>query len=208
MTSSIINRFSTIATDPLRNFRFYAEFTTANGGVEPFTEKLKSGTGTVTGATTSTAWVGGFSYINGLNVSVTPIQYREGGYNTTVHQVPGMVQFAPVTLQRGLMYGNDQAITWMRGLFGATSTEGLGLNKKTFRVNIKIYVMDHPNAGSGANNTPRMCFEIHNAWISALNYTDLNAASNEIMYETMTLVHEGISMSFTDGSFNPIAITA
>jgi phage tail-like protein len=198
MTSSIINRFSTIATDPLRNFRFYAEFETAEGGTEAFSPKLKSAAGNVTGAGSSTAWVGGFSYINGLNMSVTPIQYREGGYNTTVHQVPGMVQFAPVTLQRGLMYGNDQAITWMRGLFASAAGDGLPMSGKTFRVNITVYVMDHPNAGPTENNKPRMGFRIHNAWLSSVSYTDLNAASNEIMYETMTLVHEGISMFFTD----------
>lgn len=213
MTSSIINRFSTIATDPLRNFRFYAEFVPANGGVEAFSAKLKTGAdgkATLNGAGTTNSWVGGFTYINGLNMSVAPIQYREGGYNTTVHQIPGMVQFAPVTLQRGLMYGNDQAITWMRGLFSASSGEGLGLNGKTFRVNIKIYVMDHPNTSD--NNKPRMGFEIHNAWISSINYTDLNAASNEIMYETLTLVHEGVTMFFTDTAgtdpFKPLAITA
>lgn len=209
MTSSIINRFSTIATDPLRNFRFYAEFTTANGGVEAFTGKLKNGSGS-SASGTSTSWIGGFSYINGLNVSVSPIQYREGGYNTTVHQLPGMAQFAPITLQRGVMYGNDQAITWMRGLFSAASGEGLGLGGKTFRVNLKIYVMDHPNGSTGATdaNKPKMYFEIHNAWISGISFTDLNAASNEIMYETITLVHEGITMGFTDENFKPVTITA
>ena len=149
-----------------------------------------------------------------MNVSVSPIQYREGGYNTTVHQLPGMVQFAPITLQRGVMYGNDQAITWMRGLFAATASEGIGLAGKTFRVNLKIYVMDHPNASTNAaltpgnDNTPRMYFEIHNAWISGISFTDLNAASNEIMYETMTLVHEGITMGFTKDDFSPVTITA
>jgi hypothetical protein len=74
--------------------------------------------------------------------------------------------------------------------------------------------MDHPNNSGNPStattddNTPRMGFEIHNAWISALSYTDLNAASNELMFETITLVHEGLSIFFTDAQFNPITITA
>ena len=212
-TSSIINRFSTLATDPLRNFRFYAEFVASEGG-EAFSPRIQTSSDSKNKAAvgTSNSWIGGFSYINGLNMSVTPIQYREGGYNTTVHQVPGMAQFSPITLQRGVMFGNDQAIAWMRSLFAASSGKGLDLKGKSFRVNIDIYVMDHPNGAANPSttaddNAPRMKFTIHNAWISSLSYSDLNAASNEIMYETLTLVHEGITMSFTDGAFNPIAIT-
>jgi phage tail-like protein len=209
MPSSIINRFSKIATDPLRNFRFYAEFTPALDGV--FSTKLTTG------------WTGGFSYIGGLNISTAPISYREGGYNTTVHQIPGMTSFSPISLQRGTMAGNDQAITWMRGLFAAVSGEGIAtsapstptaVDGKGFRVNVNIYVMDHPNAAQNSSttvandNTPKMGFKVHNAWISQLSYSDLNAGSNEIMFESMTLVHEGLSVFFTDAKFDPIAITA
>ncbi len=116
MTSSIINRFSTIATDPLRNFRFYAEFTKA--GDEAFDKRiLTSSTTSPATAGYSDGWIGGFTFISGLNINTQSIPYREGGYNTTVHQIPGMTTFVPVTFQRGVLYGNDQGITWMKGLF-------------------------------------------------------------------------------------------
>lgn len=213
MTSSIINRFSTIATDPLRNFRFYAEFTKA--GDETFTPKILTGSDknqTTNGA--SNGWIGGFSYINGLNVNIQPITYREGGYNTTVHQIPGMASFSPITMQRGTMYGNDQAMTWMRGLFAAAAGNGLQTGVgKNFRVDVKVYVLDHPNAAANSatnnvdDNIPKLGFKIHNAWISQLNYSDLNAGSNEILFESMVLVHEGLSVFFTDSDFNPIGAT-
>jgi phage tail-like protein len=192
MPSSIINRDSRIATDPLRNFRFYAEFTPALDGA--FSTKITTG------------WTGGFTYIGGLNISTAPISYREGGYNTTVHQVPGMTTFSPISMQRGVMAGNDQAITWMRSLFAAASGEGLvtGADTKGFRVNIKIYVMDHPNANNNTviadDNVPKMGFSVKNAWISQLSYSDLNAGSNELFFESMTLVHEGLSVFFTDST--------
>lgn len=202
--SSIINWNSKIATDPLRNFRFYAEFLPATGGDQPFSTKITTG------------WTGGFSYIGGLNISTAPISYREGGYNTTVHQIPGMTTFSPISLQRGTMAGNDQAITWMRGLFAAASGEGLATSSaaKSFRVDVKIYVMDHPNAANNASltpkddNTPLMGFHVRNAWISQLSYSDLNAGSNELLFESITLVHEGLSVFFTDAKFEPAPITA
>ena len=187
MTSSIINRFSTTATDPLRSFRFYAEFTAVGGTA--FSDRITTG------------WTGGFSNISGLNITTQAIQYREGGYNTTVHQVPGMTTFSPITFQRGALSGNDQAITWMRGLFAASSGDGIAVSGKSFRVNINIYVMDHPNASATDENTPKMGFKIHNAWITGLNYTDLNANDGALLFESMQLVHEGLSVFFTDSTY-------
>lgn len=184
-----IDSRATIQSDPLRVFKFRATFKVAQGITAPFDKRIVS-------------FSGGFSGISGLAYSVAPIQYREGGYNTTVHQVPGMTTFGPVTFSRGLLYGNDSAITWMRGLFGASAGEGINTTdagKAGFRCNVTIEVMDHPQAGS-RTNAPRMAFYLHNAWISNLSFTDLNAGQNELMYETMTLVHEGMSVGFVTAS--------
>lgn len=193
MVNSSIDRFSTIQTDPLRSFRFRAEFTAAtSNGV--FNDKLIQ-------------FTGGFNSIGGLTVTTTAIPYREGGFNTTVHNIPGMTNFTPITMRRGVLYGNDQAITWMRGMFAASSGEGidLGLTQSTeakdFRCNIRLYVMDHPNTAD--TNKPRLGFLIRNAWLNSLNFTDLNAAANELMFENLTFVHEGLSAFFTDTSGKP-----
>ena len=193
MVNSSIDRFSTIQTDPLRSFRFRAEFSAASSnGV--FSDKLVQ-------------FSGGFNTIGGLTVSTTAIPYREGGFNTTTHNVPGQVAYVPITMRRGVLYGNDEAITWMRGLFAASSGEGidLGLTQsptaKDFRCNIKIYVMDHPNTSD--TNKPRVGFLVRNAWLSSLNFTDLNAGASELLFENLTFVHEGLSAFFTDVSGNP-----
>lgn len=196
---------SAIATDPLRSFRFYAEFTPANG-VNTFSTKLKdSATGSYSTTGQSDGWVGGFSSVTGLNIATQPIAYREGGYNTTVHQIPGMTTFQPVTFTRGVIYGNDQAIAWMRGLFAAAS--GAGLNPATaggatnFRVDVTIYVQDHPNTSPDPKDSPtKVAFKIHNAWISNLNFSDLDATNNQILFETMQLTHEGLSVFYTNSS--------
>lgn len=180
---NFIDSRGSATTDPLRVFRFRATFTPANAGT-PFNDAI-------------TSFSGGFTAINGLNVQIQPITYREGGYNTTLHQIPGMASFSPVTMTRGMLYGNDSAITWMRGLFAVTSGQGLAVGSNAtagFRCNVKIELMDHPNA-SAETNTPRVGFYLQNAWIQSLNYSDLNAGNNELMVESMTLVHEGLSVA-------------
>ena len=184
MATSNISRFSKIATDPLRSFRFYAQFTP---------------TETKAYATKDfTTFSGGFTNISGLSINTGSIGYREGGYNTTLHQVPGMTTFSPITFQRGALFGNDQGINWMRGLFAAAAGDGIGVAAGTssFRCDINIWVMDHPIADAG-ENAFKMRFKVHNAWISSLSYSDLNATDNQILFETMQLVHEGLSVSFT-----------
>ena len=210
MTDSSINRFSTLATDPLRSFRFIAEFTDpAQNGETVFSTKIVTSANNSKALNSlSTGFVGGFSSISGLNITTQAIQYREGGYNTTVHQIPGMTTFTPITMQRGVLYGNDQAMTWMRGLFAAVSGDGIAAgasNSKGYRVNIKIWVMDHPNSAS--DNTPRIGFDIRNAWITQLSYTDLNANDGAILFESMNIVHEGLSVFFTDNKYGVVGRT-
>jgi len=209
MATNLSTYNSSLATDPLRTFRFRAVFTPAgNDGV--FDQRIKSATNQtampIKGV--STGWVGGFSTISGLNITTQNITYREGGFNTTVHQIPGMTTFQPITFTRGAIFGNDQAITWMRGLFAAAAGTGLnpggaGATGAGFRVNIAIYVNNHPNTDV-ANDYPQMVFNVYNAWITNLSYSDLDATNGALMFETMQLVHEGLSVSFTDAKGNPV----
>lgn len=204
---SVINRFSSAATDPLRSFRFYVEFLAPSGG-----GVVNQGDGTFVGS----GFAGGFTNVTGLGINTQSIAYREGGYNTTIHQIPGMTTFNPISLNRGVIYKNAQAINWMKYLFAATAGDGTNLPNTVgadFRCDLKIYVLDHPNAAGqtasasdprGANK-PRMGFHVHNAWISTLNYSDLDAGGNNIMVETIGLVHEGLSVFFTDTNFVPVA---
>lgn len=182
-TLNTIDTRGTIETDPLRNFRFRVNFSkVGSNGV--FDSSIVN-------------FSGGFQSVNGLSITTSPISYREGGYNTTAHMIPGMTTFSPITLTRGALFGNDSAITWMRGLFGVSSGEGLNVTdsgKSSFRVNMTIQLMDHPNA-SLSTNTPRMGFYVHNAWIASLNYTGLDAQAGSLMIETMELTHEGLSVA-------------
>jgi len=179
-----ISRFSTIATDPLRNFKYYVEFSTAGGGAD---------------IADLTRVEGGFTSVTGLAINTQSIPYREGGYNTTIHQIPGMTTFSPVTFQRGTLTGNGKGLKWMRRLFAAASGEGIALGTNDFRCDVDIYVLDHPANIQDKDDLAlyaKMHFKIHNAWITTLQYSDLNAGDQNILFEQMTLVHEGLSAGF------------
>lgn len=209
MSYSTIDDRNTILTDPLRSFRFKAEFEPIGTAFD--SRIISSGTTTVgTTSGKSVGFTGGFTSITGLSQAVQPIGYREGGYNTTIHQIPGMASFNPISMSRGVLWGNDQAITWMRGVLAVAAGEGLRVSNvddtANFRCNIKIYIMDHPNS-DGVTNDPRMAFVVRNAWLSNVNYSGLDAASNTLMMEDMVFQHEGISVIFTDVNGKPTDYT-
>lgn len=189
---TVINNRSTLETDPIRNFRFLVTFIPldANSG-----NWLKNQPVTV-----------GFTSVSGLSVNTDSIPYREGGYNTTVHQIPGQSTFAPITLQRGVVLGTDQHWKWMRELFSTVQGGGTTSQTNNFRADVEIEVLSHPIPGSGGSNTPlttknykdhvAMRFRVYNAWPTSVAYSDLNAGDNALFVEQITLVHEGFDTSW------------
>ena len=198
---TIINNRSTLETDPIRNFRFLVTFKPLNGSDATW---LANAPKKVTV---------GFTSVSGLSVTTDSIPYREGGYNTTVHQIPGQSSFSPLTLQRGVVLGTKQHWDWMRQLF-ATIQGGSGNANQTtnFRCDIEIAVLSHPIAGSGGGNTNpatgrvgsstsyddhvAMRFQVYNAWPTSVAYSDLNAGDNAILVEQISLVHEGFDVKW------------
>ena len=197
---AVINNRSTLLTDPLRNFRFLVTFQPQAGdniGVQ--------------GLTNATI---GFTSVSGLSVATDSIPYREGGYNTTVHQIPGQTTFTPLTLQRGVLIGSKQNWDWMRNLFATVTagntTRGVDQN---FRCDLEIAVLSHPIPGSpNANDTTTtsqdhvaMRFKVYNAWPTSVAYSDLNAGDNALFVEQMTLVHEGFDVNWAANYDAPAA---
>lgn len=189
------NLLSTLMTDPVRNFKFVVTFT-------PTTDDKKWG---------SNFGKMGFVSLSGLTVTTEPIAYREGGYNTNVHQIPGQSAFTPITLSKGVMLGQPDNALWMKRLFHVltpTVTTGVGAN---FRCNLDIQVLTHPNpqAGVGSDVTTQastpydqhtsMRFKVYNAWITSLAYSNLDAGANTLMVEEMSLVHEGFDVEYGSG---------
>lgn len=191
--ATLINNRSSLITDPIRNFRFLVTFQphAASSPNAPYADPVTFG----------------FTSVSGFSVTTESIPYREGGYNTTVHQIPGQTTFSPITLQRGVIINTRQNWDWMRKLFstvqgGAANTQGV-----SFRCDLEVAVLSHPvpgSAGSDNINTAAddhvaMRFKVYNAWITSVAYSDLNAGDNAIFVEQATLVHEGFDLNWATG---------
>jgi phage tail-like protein len=198
MALTVDNIKRQLTTDPVRTFKFLVTFT-------PNTDDTKFDTA---------AWNKmGFVSVSGLSVSTEPIAYREGGYNTNVHQIPGQSSFTPITLSHGVMLGQNQNQKWMKRLFAMMTpraTAGVGAD---FRCTLDIAVLSHPNpagfdvAGSNSGGKTAdtdggqhvsMRFRVYNAWIANLGYSSLDAGQSTLMVEEMTIVHEGFDVILAD----------
>ena len=186
---TIINNRSTLTTDPLRNFRFLVTF------------KAQPTQSTATTAL-QTATLG-FTSVSGMAVTTDSIPYREGGYNTTVHQIPVQTTFAPITLQRGVILNTAKNWDWMRNLFATVQGGGTRSVSQNFRCDLEIQVLSHPIPGANPEDTTAaqtdhtaMRFNVYNCWPTAVAYSDLNAGDNALFVEQMTLVHEGFDINW------------
>lgn len=207
--ATILNNRSTIATDPIRNFRFLVRFIPQTlspiGGQNPgdgWADKLSDITF-------------GFTSVTGMAVSTDTIPYREGGYNTTVHQIPGQSSFAPLSMSRGVVLGTRQNWDWMRELFVTVQGTAKRTVADNFRADVIIDVLSHPVASTATGDIAdgkqtdhvAMRFKVYNAWITSIAYSDLNAGDNAILVEQIQLVHEGFDISWgtdlTDGGSAP-----
>jgi phage tail-like protein len=192
--ASIYQNRSTLTTDPIRNFRFLVKF-----------EALSDSTSLAVASATM-----GFTSVSGLAVTTDSIPYREGGFNTTVHQIPGQTSFQPVTLQNGVVIGKKAKWDWMRNVFATVQGGPKRTINQGFRCDVTIRVLAHPipviTAAEEGVKDVAMQFKIYNAWPTAVAYSDLNAGDNSLFVEQMTLVHEGFDCSWSDmtaGVFTP-----
>jgi phage tail-like protein len=184
---------SRLQSDPLRNFKFQVNI---KQSVPP---------GPAGGNPRNLAELG-FTSVSGLSVTTESIPYRQGGFNTSVQNIPGQTSFTPVTLQRGAIIGTDHSWQWARQLFSVIAGAGTGTAAagvdQDFRADVEILVLDHPVTKDGtpdnqtANTDVKLAVLLHNAWITALSYSDFNAGDNALLVEQMTLVHEGFEMNW------------
>lgn len=118
---------------------------------------------------------GHFTEVSGLGAKVTPISYREGGNSQVVHYVPGYVDYSAITLRYG--------VTQSKELFEWFKT---GVRGQVLRKNLSIVLLD------GDGTTEVMRWNLLNAWATEWSGSLLNANSQEVAIESLTLVCESL----------------
>ncbi|RPJ86089.1 MAG: phage tail protein [Acidobacteria bacterium] len=134
--------------DPLRNFRFRLEI----DGIQQ----------------------AGFSEVSGFDITVDPIDYREGNEPTHVRKLPGLTKYGNVTLKWGIT-DSVELYNWHRQI----------VDGDIKRKNIAIVVVDEAGQDKGR-------WEIVEAWPSKYDPMDLNAKGNDVSIETLEICNEGV----------------
>jgi phage tail-like protein len=136
-------------TDPYRNFNFIVEI-----------DGIKQA---------------GFTDCSGFGASTDPIEYREGGENTTVRKMPGVTKYPNITLKWGLT-DSRELYDWYRDI----------VNGKVLRKTGSIVLYDLDGI------TEKVRWNFVHAWPTKWDGPDFSAKANDIAIETLELAHEGI----------------
>jgi phage tail-like protein len=119
---------------------------------------------------------GSFTEVSGLDVTVTPIEYRNGSEDTTVRKMPGLRKFSNITLKRGVM-GDLGFWTWIKSV----------LDGKVQRADGTITLLDE-------SRTPVMQWRFRRGWPCHWTGPTLSATKNEVAIETLEICHEGLEV--------------
>ena len=123
----------------------------------------------------------GFSEVSGMNLSVDPIEYREGDdLRNTPRKYPGLTKFGNITLKWGTSNDTD-FLEWILSVAPSNMAPPTGL----VRHNVTIYLID--DAG---NDGPS--WELINAWPVGYNVPDLSGLGGDVAITSLELCCEGL----------------
>jgi len=124
----------------------------------------------------------GFTEVSGLEFETEVIEYREGSsvkYNKT--KQPGLTKYSNITLKRGTFLGDfDFYESWKKTYFFQEQSQ-------QFRRTVVIKLLNE-------QHQPIITWVAANAWPCKLKYASLNSEANEILIESLELVHEGLTI--------------
>jgi phage tail-like protein len=119
---------------------------------------------------------GAFTEASGLEVEVTPIEYRNGNEDITVRKIPGLKKFTNITLKRGIT-GDIDFWNWIRK----------AMTGNVQRADGSIVLLDE-------DRDEVLRWNFTRGWPCKHTGPGLNATNNEIAMDTLEICHEGLSI--------------
>ena len=156
-----MNKFAQILKT-VATTKAYAARTTEHDPLQSFMFKVQ-----ISGLPTGV----GFQKVGGLSREVAVVEYLENMYDHT-HKLPGRESVGEVTFERG-MYADNYLQTLYEGVF----------NNPNIRSTVTIQVTDR------LGNVRRE-FQLAECWFSKYEVGDLDATSDDVVIETLTMQYE------------------
>jgi phage tail-like protein len=129
-------------------------------------------------------YVAGVSKVSGLQRTTEVIHHREGGDPSTSRKSPGLTEFAPITLERGVTH-DPEFEKWANKVWQFGAGLGAEVSLKDFRKDVILELY---------NEAGQLVFryKIFRCWVSEYQILpDLDANANTIAIEHITLQNEG-----------------
>ena len=112
----------------------------------------------------------GFQKVSGLSKEVNVVEYDESAFEYT-HKLPGKTKFGEVTMERG-MFSDNSMLDQMKVI-----------QNPDYRTTMIVQLMDR------FGNVQRT-WKLAEAWISKWEGSDLDATSDDVAIETITVQYE------------------
>jgi phage tail-like protein len=120
-----------------------------------------------------------FSEVSGLNVSTTPIEYREGANKEyTTFKMPGLRKYSNVTLKRGSMATDNGFYDWFNTI----------ANNTVERRDITISLLNE-------EHEPVVTWSLKNAFPIKYDAGSLNASDGKVVIESVELAYESFTVT-------------
>ncbi|HLN61776.1 MAG TPA: phage tail protein [Symbiobacteriaceae bacterium] len=127
-----------------------------------------------------TTWTADFSECDGLEMSMEPLNIREGGNNGQQIHLPGPVSYGTAVLKRGLTTAETRLWQWFEQTIAQPSTQ-----KKRVASNVVIKVL--PTNGDASQ---AVSFNLVNAMPVRIKAPTLNGVENKVAIEEIQLAYE------------------
>lgn len=122
----------------------------------------------------------GFMEVSGLSIELDVVDYREGSSpESSVRKMPGLKKFSDVVLKRGIVKNDNGFYQWI-------STASFN---QVERRDVVISLLNE-------RHEPIVVWKLKNSFPSKLEFSSLNAHSSDVIIESLTLVHEGLTVEY------------
>lgn len=122
----------------------------------------------------------GFTECKGLGMKWKVFQYKEGGVNDLVHQLPERVEYSKITLKRGMALSSALWNWCQQGI----------LDGQVVRKNVSIILFD--KVGEEIREAKR--WNLRDAFPIKWTGPALKADSKKVAIETLEIVHHGLTL--------------
>ena len=184
MPTPTLTERTRLRADPVRNFKFQIQLFHSDNTLMNYIATM------------------GFMTVDGISMNTEMVPYREGGWNTNPHKLPGMTDFAPLTMSAGVFYVKPGMWQLAKQMFAVQWGGGSISMGEEFRFDMAVRILDHPvtelapSGSTGDTSGSVMAFAFYNAWVASVGFNGLNAMDNAVLIHQMTVHHEGFDVFF------------